>query len=383
MSVGFATITGSATTTSSPLFLTGAVSGSATSTGMISVGTLNYTDTNNFAVFTDNVNNYSQFIVQNKNSGNAASSDIIVSNDLSGATNYYGDFGVNSSTFTGGGPFDDANGVYLYASYGTLSIGTNDIDDFRIATGVTTGNPATRVTVKGVTGNVGIGSTLPTSKLVVTGDTNVSGALTAGKIVCTDGGIFSGVVTATSYTGSGTNLTGIVTSLVAGSNISLSGSTGQVTITATGAGGRTLVSKTTDESITSDNTLNNDSQLFFTMAANTKYQFKLEVFFDTGATPDFKWRHTGPAAPTLVRIVERDSAPGSGTLSFSIATAYSTADNTLTTTSGTTGGYVTLEGIIHNGANAGDFQFQWSQNSSSVTATTVRAGSYIEYGVVA
>ena len=205
------------------------------------------------------------------------------------------------------------------------------------------------------------------------------GVVTTTKLVCTDGGTFIGVVTATSFSGSGTPLTGIVTSLVAGSNISLSGSTGQVTITATGAGGRTLVSKTTDESITSDNTLNNDSQLLFPMLANTKYQFKLEVFFDTGTTPDFKWRHTGPASPTLVRIVERDSAPGSGTLSFSVATAYSTADNTLTTTSGTTGGYVTLEGIIHNGANAGDFHFQWSQNSSSVTATTVRAGSYIEY----
>jgi hypothetical protein len=209
------------------------------------------------------------------------------------------------------------------------------------------------------------------------------GVVTTTKLVCTDGGTFSGVVTATSYSGSGTNLTGIVTSLIAGSNISLSGSTGQVTINATGAGGRTLVYKTADQSITSDSTLNNDSELFFTMAANTKYQFKLEVFFDSGTTPDFKWRHSGPTSPTLVRIVERGSAPGSTTLSFNVATAYSSSDNALTSSSATTGGYVSLEGIIHNGVNAGDFHFQWSQNSSSTTATTVRAGSYIEYGVVA
>ena len=163
----YITITGSATTTSSPLSLTGSISGAATSTGMISVGQINYTDTNNLAVFTDNVNNYSQFIVQNKNSGNQASTDFIISNDLSGATNYYGDFGVNSSTFTGGGPFDDPNGVYVYASYGTLAIGTNDIDDFRIATGVTTNNPATRLTVKGITGNVGIATTVPTAILQI------------------------------------------------------------------------------------------------------------------------------------------------------------------------------------------------------------------------
>ena len=81
--------------------------------------------------------------------------------------------------------------------------------------------------------NVGIGTTNPTSKLTVTGDANISG-----------------VVTATSYSGSGTLLTGIVTSLVSGSNITLSGSTGQVTISAssgspsqwvtTGAGIHTL-----------------------------------------------------------------------------------------------------------------------------------------------
>ena len=44
-------------------------------------------------------------------------------------------------------------------------------------------------------------------------------------------GMSVGVVTATSFEGSGTNLTGIVTSLVAGDNISISESTGQVTIT--------------------------------------------------------------------------------------------------------------------------------------------------------
>ena len=47
----------------------------------------------------------------------------------------------------------------------------------------------------------------------------------------------AGIVTATSFSGSGTNLTGIVTSIVAGSNISVSGSTGQVTINSTASGG--------------------------------------------------------------------------------------------------------------------------------------------------
>lgn len=63
-------------------------------------------------------------------------------------------------------------------------------------------------------GNVGIGSTSPTSKLDVDGNVN-----------------------ATSFSGSGTNLTGIVTSISAGSGISIDQSTGNVTITSTGGGG--------------------------------------------------------------------------------------------------------------------------------------------------
>ena len=47
----------------------------------------------------------------------------------------------------------------------------------------------------------------------------------------------SGVSSATSFSGSGTNLTGIVTSIIAGTNVTISGSTGQVTINATGGGG--------------------------------------------------------------------------------------------------------------------------------------------------
>ena len=47
----------------------------------------------------------------------------------------------------------------------------------------------------------------------------------------------AGVVTATSFSGSGSNLTGIVTGISAGTNITISGSTGNVTISASGGGG--------------------------------------------------------------------------------------------------------------------------------------------------
>ena len=73
-------------------------------------------------------------------------------------------------------------------------------------------------------GSVGIGTVKSVG--IGTDDANASYKL----YVVGDVGV-TGIVSATSYEGSGSNLTGIVTSIIAGDNINVSGSTGQVTIT--------------------------------------------------------------------------------------------------------------------------------------------------------
>ena len=65
-----------------------------------------------------------------------------------------------------------------------------------------------------------------------TGALQVTGGVGIGKTLNVGGS-----VTATSFYGDGSNLTGIVTSIVAGTNITVSGSTGQVTINASSSGG--------------------------------------------------------------------------------------------------------------------------------------------------
>ena len=103
----------------------------------------------------------------------------------------------------------------FYASK-NVGLGTTvfTVNPWTVGTGTNTYN--TYFTV----GNVGIGSTLPSSTLEVVGDAK-----------------FTGIVTAINFVGDGSNLTGIVTYITAGSGISVNQNTGNVTITATGGGG--------------------------------------------------------------------------------------------------------------------------------------------------
>ena len=88
------------------------------------IGTLGYSDTNIVSVAQGSVNTYIQTVIQNTNSGSSASADYIVNNNLGTATTYYGDFGMNSSGWSGSGAFNTANTVYLTATSGDLAIGT-------------------------------------------------------------------------------------------------------------------------------------------------------------------------------------------------------------------------------------------------------------------
>lgn len=87
-------------------------------------GTLGYTATNVLGSLQSSVNAFNQFIIQNSNSGATASADMVVNNNNSTNTTFYGDFGMNSSGFTGSGAFNAPNSVYLTSTTGDLAIGT-------------------------------------------------------------------------------------------------------------------------------------------------------------------------------------------------------------------------------------------------------------------
>ena len=154
-------LTASASANDSVLYLSGAPTGSSGTNGLFGIGALSFSDTDIIADFTHSVNSYAQLVVQNKNSGSSSSADIVVNNDRSAGTTYYGDFGINGTTFAAGGPFGDVDGTYLYSAGGTLSLGSLNSYDVKIAT-----NNTERVRILN-TGNVGIGTTNPGATLNV------------------------------------------------------------------------------------------------------------------------------------------------------------------------------------------------------------------------
>lgn len=137
------TVTSTTSVTGATIVATKPILPTATS-GAISYGTLSYTDTNIFSSYQTSVDSYAQKVMQNTSNGTSASTDYIVSNDQGTATSFYGDFGMNSSGYTGTGPFQAPNVVYMYSISTDLVIGTKSNHYLRL---VTNDNAADSVTV--------------------------------------------------------------------------------------------------------------------------------------------------------------------------------------------------------------------------------------------
>lgn len=139
----------------------------------------------------------------------------------------------------------------------------------------------------------------------------------------------------------------------------------------------TRVTKASDETIANDATIGSDAALTVSLLANTKYLIRGMIFFTTGATGDFKFSFTGPASPTKVRIAHHGIGGGAAVLDgIGVDTAYGTESPIVGTS---TDGWACFDALIENGANAGTFAFQWAQNTSNGTDTTVLRGSWLEW----
>ena len=117
-------LTYNGTAVSAPQYIATATTSGTSTQGAFAYGTLGYTDINHILTMQASQNSYIQMEIQNTNSGAAASSDVIVTNNSGTATTFYGDFGMNSSGWVGSGAFNTANTVYITATSGDLALGT-------------------------------------------------------------------------------------------------------------------------------------------------------------------------------------------------------------------------------------------------------------------
>ncbi len=130
-----------------------------------------------------------EFDIQNKTAGATASTDFVVNADNATNTTHYGNFGINSSTFTGSGSINLAGATYLTATSGDLVLGT------------TTANAIHFIVNSGTTDAITISSA---GIITLLGATTLSAALTYG-----------GVTAANSVTGTGSLVLSINPLLVA------------------------------------------------------------------------------------------------------------------------------------------------------------------------
>lgn len=140
--------------------------------------------------------------------------------------------------------------------------------------------------------------------------------------------------------------------------------------------GKRVESVTTDQAVTSTATLTDATGLVVTISANKKYRYRAVLFIDNaGTTAGLKFALTGPSSPTkvtLAGILENSTS----TILHQAATAYATIIDTTIATTGVK--YAVIEGTVFNGANAGDLKVQFAQHTSDASATTLKAGSFLE-----
>lgn len=91
---------------------------------------LSFNGSNTIASFgTTTANSYNQLIIQNKSKSNGASTNYVLSNNLGTDSTYYGEFGMNASTYSAGTPadfFSLNNGVYFSAHDGDVTVGSGN-----------------------------------------------------------------------------------------------------------------------------------------------------------------------------------------------------------------------------------------------------------------
>ncbi|MBU2051451.1 MAG: hypothetical protein KKH61_21080 [Gammaproteobacteria bacterium] len=140
------------------------------------------------------------------------------------------------------------------------------------------------------------------------------------------------------------------------------------------------VLKPADETVNNSAVLQDDDDLKLALLANEKWLVDLFLMFTGDAAADLKIQFTAPAGAVVYwGHIGSGSQLGVKTWGFgdtgNTPFLYLLADVSPMGTAGASVSGARLTALVINGANAGDFQLQWAQNSATVADTKMLAGS--------
>jgi hypothetical protein len=131
----------------------------------------------------------------------------------------------------------------------------------------------------------------------------------------------------------------------------------------------TTIDKTTDQSITSSTTFVDDTQLQFSMAANSVYAIRC-CYFINYLTGGLRLAFNGPSATRIRAVVFANTAA---------TTAYDTTFFNVAGTGSVTAAVVAFNIGITVSSSPGTFALRIAQNVSDAGASIFEAGSWLEY----
>ena len=140
-------------------------------------------------------------------------------------------------------------------------------------------------------------------------------------------------------------------------------------------GSRGLKIKSADQSVSASTTLVDCDDLVVPVAANTNYAIDACIFFTAGTTGDIKFAFTCPSGAAIRWGMIHESG-GAGAIDLS-ALQLSSGDTEASDGLGASETWARISGRISVGATAGNLQFQFAQNTSNGTASTVEEGSWL------
>ena len=145
-------------------------------------------------------------------------------------------------------------------------------------------------------------------------------------------------------------------------------------------GGDTIVEKDADESFTSSTTMAHDTDLKFTMTANTAYRIRINAWYKASNAADLKYGVSVGGAPEVSILKFLGQAiVGSTTNEFCVVTKGSVCSIISATVHDS---ILELVGIASPGTADRVFHFDRAQNGSDTVATTIKKNSFIAYAAL-